>query len=97
MAASIIAKTLTLQHYLPAAPPGAEEITHRLLRRTYASVLNAVKAPVDLIKRQLLHESIDAVDNYVVIYGDQDVSDFCKNFFPSLDLSRSCLMTVVRL
>jgi hypothetical protein len=84
MAASI---AKTLQHYLPAAPPGAEEWTHRLLRRTYASVLNAVKAPVDLIKRQLLHESIDAVDNYVVIYGDQDVSDLQELFSFSGPLS----------
>ena len=45
-----------------------------------AEQLNAVKAPVDLIKRQLLHESIDAVDNYVVIYGDQDVSDLQELF-----------------
>ena len=94
MAASI---AKTLQHYLPAAPPGAEEWTHRLLRRTYASVLNAMKAPVDLIKRQLLHESIDAVDNYVAVFMEIKMCLICKNFFPSLDLSRSCPMTVVRL
>ena len=62
-----------LSHYLPGG-------THRLLRRTYASILNALHAPVELIQRQLLHKCDEAIDNYVVIYGEDEAKDLCDIF-----------------
>ena len=67
-----VAIAKALQRYLPAVPRGSENWTHRLLRRTYASILHALHAPETLIQRQLLHECADAIDNYVVLYSDED-------------------------
>ena len=67
-----VAIAKALQRYLPAVPRGSENWTHRLLRRTYASILHALHAPETLIQRQLLHECADAIGNCVVLYSDED-------------------------
>ena len=69
-----------MQQHLPAPAPGDENWTHRILRRTYASVLHAIGAPAALVSRQLLHHSDEAIESYVVLYNEGDAQDL-KDIF----------------
>ena len=64
-----------LRGLLPPPPPSGENWTHRILRRSMASVLHAIGAPQPLIERQLIHQSDGAVDSYVVLYSDAEKQD----------------------
>ena len=65
-------------------PPGFLEkyntvITHRILRRSYATILHTLQIPYNALCYVLNHDSRKAVMNYVVKMADSDVEFVMKN------------------